>query len=64
MVLVVVARVCVDIVWLLRAFACSADVPSVFLSQCGLSGLLASIITGVLLICMSREGIDSSSVSG
>jgi len=36
----------------------------VFLSLCGLPGPLALTITGVLLICMSIEGIDSSSVSG
>ncbi len=64
MISVIVTRVCVDIVWLLRAFVCSMGVPRVFLSWCGLSGPLASTIAGVLLICILMEGIDLSSVSG
>ena len=61
---VVVAKVCVDIAWLLYVFVCSLDVPGVSLLLCRLPGLLASTIAGVLLICTSIEGVDSSSVSG
>ncbi len=61
---VIVAKVCVDIVLLPCASVCSLGVPWVFLSLCGLPGPPISITAGVLLICMSIEGVDSSSVSG
>jgi len=61
---VVIARVCVDIAWLPYVL-CPTGVPCwVFLSLCGLPGPLVAITASVLLICISIEGTDSSSVSG
>ncbi len=60
---VVVAKVCVDITWLLCATCPIGAVCWVFLSLCGLPGPLVSITAGVLLICMPIESVDSSSVS-
>jgi len=64
MISVVVARVCIDITLLLRVSRPIGVPCQVLLSLCGLPRPLALIIAGVLLICSSIEGTDSSSVSG
>ncbi len=61
---VVVAKVCVDIVWL-PCVLCPIGVPCwVLLSLYGLPRPLVSIIASVLLICSLIEGADLFSVSG